>query len=473
MKKLYTFLIVLFAFTFAHAQNDLKARIEFEEAEKAFTEENYETALKHLNQTEKELGKWTPLVSYLKIESLYALTDMGNFGAPTMQPLYEEVTKYMGYLNKLKSDDVPMDKYKVVYSIEKTLKALKLDERQSPEYIKAKTAHDAKNYDAAIPLWEKLAQKGNSWAMRNLGLVYEIQNDHEKAKEWYLKAIDKENAVAASDFAMVYTEENNKRKYFEKSAQLGHPNGIWGLGWYAENIDNNPTKGMEFYQQAADLGGGKGLYGIASLFKEGKGVIEDYKKAEDYYKKAAVKSNADALYKIGGLYHNGGKGIVQNHQTAMEWYLKAVEKGNTNAMSQIGWIYQNGQGVYPKDYKKAEEWYQKRIDYGDKYGYIDLGNLYSLPDNNFPQKALENYEKSAEAGSFKGKLGAANLYFSGKGGIAKDYAKAAKYYEAYYEKEKKNESYIDNLIEMYNRGGNGIEKDKEKAKYWKEIRRKK
>lgn len=122
MKKLYTFLIVLFTFMFAQAQNDIKARIEFEEAEKAFSEENYETTLKHLNQTEKELGRRTPNVSYLKIESLYALTDMGNFGAPTMQPLYEEVTKYMEYLNKLKSDNVPMEKYKVVYSIEKTLK---------------------------------------------------------------------------------------------------------------------------------------------------------------------------------------------------------------------------------------------------------------------------------------------------------------------------------------------------------------
>ncbi len=60
MKKLYTFLILLYAFTFAQAQNDLKARLEFEEAEKAFSEENYETALKHLNETEKELGRWTP-----------------------------------------------------------------------------------------------------------------------------------------------------------------------------------------------------------------------------------------------------------------------------------------------------------------------------------------------------------------------------------------------------------------------------
>lgn len=470
MKKLYTLLIVLFAFTFTQAQNDIKARIEFEEAEKAYTEENYETALKHLNQTEKELGRWTPNVSYLKIESLYALTDMGNFAAPTMQPLYQEVTQYIAYLNKLKSDEVPMEKYKVVYGIEKTLKALKLDERQSTEFLKAKKEHDTKNYDIAIQIYERLAQKGNSWAMRNLGLSYEEKKDNDKAKEWYLKAIDNENSEAA--FALVNIDQNNARKYYEKAAQLEHPRGIYGVGWYLENQDANSTKAMQYYQQASNLGSVLAIHAIGNLYKEGKGVAKDYLKAEEYYKKAAVKGSSDAIYNIGALYHNGGNGIVQNHKTTMEWYLKAVEKGSANAMRQIGWIYQNGQGGFTKDYQKAAEWYQKEIDNGDDYGFLNLGDLYSLSDNNQPQKALESYEKAAEAGYKKSMLEAANLYFSGKGGVTKDYAKAIKYYEAYYNNEKKNESYIDNLIEMYNRGGNGIEKDKGKAKYWKDIRRK-
>ncbi len=471
MKKLYTFLILLFTFTFAQAQNDIKARIEFEEAEKAYTEENYETALKHLNQTEKELGRWTPNVSYLKIECLYALTDMGNFGAPTMQPLYEEVTKYMAHLNKLKSNDVPMEKYKVVYGIEKTLKTLKLEERQSPEFLKAKTAHDTKNYDVAIPLYEKLAQKGNSWAMRNLGVIYEIKKDNDKAKEWYLKAIENNNGEAAEGLAKI--DKDNARKYYEQSAQLEHPYVVYAMGWYAENVDNNPTMAMEFYQQAVNLGSTQAILAIADLYKEGKGVTADAKKAEKHYKSAAIKGSSDALFNIGSLYHNGENGIVQNHKTAIEWYMKAVEKANHSAMYNIGWIYQNGQGGFPKDYKKAEEWYLKSAEVGSstKYEYKLLGELYSLSDNNQPLKALEYYEKYAEAGYAKGMLETANIYFIGKGGVAKDYAKAAKYYEQYYENEKKNENFIDNLIDIYNRGGYGVEKDKEKAKYWKEIRR--
>jgi len=90
----------------------------------------------------------------------------------------------------------------------------------------------------------------------------------------------------------------------------------------------------------------------------------------------------------------------------------------------------------------------------------------------FLKKAETGLGKAAEAGYLQGILETANLYFSGKGGITKNYTKAAKYYESYYKSEKKNEGYLDNLIEIYNRGGHGMEKDKEKAKYWKNITRK-
>ena len=471
MKKLYTFLLLLFTFTFAQAQNDIKARIEFEEAEKAFTAENYETALKYLNQTEKELGRWTPNVSYLKIESLFALTDMDDVNAPMMRPLYEEITKYMGYLNKLKSDDVPMDKYKVVYGIEKTLKALKLDERQSAEFLKAKKEHDAGNYDTAKQLWEPLVKKNNSWAMRNLGVIYTKKGDTEKARELFQQALDRGNAQAAFDLADIDIEQ--KRKYCEAAATLGSSIGIRVMGWYAENVDNNPAKAMEYYQQAATLGSLQGFLSMGDLAVSEKGIVKDAQKAEKHYKSAAIKGSSKALYSIGALYHNGGNGIVQNHKTAITWYMKAVEKNNVAAMYNIGWIYQNGQGNYPKDYKKAEEWYLKAAKVGSstKYEYKLLGALYSLADNNQPLKALEYYEKYAEAGYAKGMLETATIYFTGKGGVEKDYAKAAKYYEKYYEEEK-NKNDLDNLIDIYNRGGYGVEKNKEKAKYWKEIRRK-
>ncbi len=59
MKKIIiTFLII--ASHFAVAQNNLKAKIEFEEAEKAFAENRYEEAYNRLNKTEVLLAKSMP-----------------------------------------------------------------------------------------------------------------------------------------------------------------------------------------------------------------------------------------------------------------------------------------------------------------------------------------------------------------------------------------------------------------------------
>src|SRR5690554_5004783 len=125
MKKTIYTLFVLFAFTFAYAQNDIKARIEFEEAEKAFEDEDYEKSLNHLKETEKLIGQWSPITSFLKIEALYVITDMGSYNNPNTQSLYIEAGKYMAYMDQLESDEIPIEKYKKVYEIEKILKEAK------------------------------------------------------------------------------------------------------------------------------------------------------------------------------------------------------------------------------------------------------------------------------------------------------------------------------------------------------------
>ena len=410
MKKLYIF-ILLFTFTIVQAQNDMKARIEFEEAEKAYEGKDYETALKHLNEAEKLIGKWTPLTSYLKIESLYATTDMGNAFDENMQPLYTEVEKYMDYMHKLNSSEIPTEKYKSVYAIEKELKGFKLDERQNPEFIKAKKQHDTKNYVEAISLYEPLAQKGNSWAMRNIALLYRyglgVDKDLEEAKKWYKKSIEKDNMQAVEDLGHVYYEEGKFDKALEcflKAAANENPKGIFMLGYLSQN---------------------------------GKGLPLDYKKAEEYYLKATRKNYAEAYYRIGKLYQEGGNGITQNFQTAMNWYLQAAGRGNTNAMRRIGEIHFFGEGGNSSDVSKAIYWFEKAHNNGENSVLRILGRI----------------------------------YYSGTLGIDRDYSKSEKYYLEYFENYKENEDYLNDLIDIYNRGGYGVEKDKEKAKKWKAIRR--
>ena len=119
--KLYYILLLVSLIIFA--QDDIKARIEFEEAEKAFMEEKYEEAISYLEKTEALLGKYSPKISYLKIESLDKITDIYKYEEANTQKLVSEVQKYLNHF-KNNSKDVVVDKYKVVYKIDENLSRL-------------------------------------------------------------------------------------------------------------------------------------------------------------------------------------------------------------------------------------------------------------------------------------------------------------------------------------------------------------
>ena len=51
MKKLLLSILLLISITTMSAQNELKARIEYEEAEKSFNSTNYDETLKHVIRT--------------------------------------------------------------------------------------------------------------------------------------------------------------------------------------------------------------------------------------------------------------------------------------------------------------------------------------------------------------------------------------------------------------------------------------
>ena len=75
MKKSLLLICFNFLIFSSWAQNDVNALVEFEEAEKAFNETKFDETLTRLNTAEKNLGKWTPKTSYLRILALDQLSD--------------------------------------------------------------------------------------------------------------------------------------------------------------------------------------------------------------------------------------------------------------------------------------------------------------------------------------------------------------------------------------------------------------
>ena len=101
----------------------------------------------------------------------------------------------------------------------------------------------------------------------------------------------------------------------------------------------------------AEQGHSDAQYNLGYMYYNGEGVVQDYKEAVKWYRKAAEQGDADAQYNLGGMYKNG-QGVVQNYKEAVKWTRKSAEQGDSYAQYNLGNMYYKGKGV-PKDYVMA------------------------------------------------------------------------------------------------------------------------
>ncbi|TPU38511.1 tetratricopeptide repeat protein, partial [Acinetobacter baumannii] len=71
---------------------------------------------------------------------------------------------------------------------------------------------------------------------------------------------------------------------------------------------------------------------------------QNYKKAFEWYSKAAEQGEVKAQNNLGAYYANGDGG-VKNYQKALDWYSKAAAQDNAEAKYYLGILYEEGYGV--------------------------------------------------------------------------------------------------------------------------------
>ena len=66
--------------------------------------------------------------------------------------------------------------------------------------------------------------------------------------------------------------------------------------------------------------------------------------------------------------------MPQDYRKAAEFFQKAADRGNARAQDRLGWLYEHGRGV-PQDLEKAKELYQKAADQGNEAAIANLKKL--------------------------------------------------------------------------------------------------
>lgn len=92
----------------------------------------------------------------------------------------------------------------------------------------------------------------------------------------------------------------------------------------------------------------------------------DYGQARALLEEAVAEGDGDAAFRLGLLYRNG-KGVPQDYQQTLKWYRIGAKQGNGMAQTGLGYLYYKGLGV-PQDNVQAYAWFDIAVQGGHDGG---------------------------------------------------------------------------------------------------------
>lgn len=199
-------------------------------------------------------------------------------------------------------------------------------------------------------------------------------------------------------------------EYIHKAAVAGDLDGSYYLGYVYEKgigVLADYKKAFDFYTRAAKsesealedkYAKNKANTALGLLYMKGMGVEADTKTAVEYFTAASENGYPKADYYLGQIYENG-LGVDRDYEQALEYYLKAAEFAYAPALNQIGYMYYNGYGV-DVDFASAVYYQKLAALQGYAIAQVNLGFLY---ENGYGvernlETALAYYEMAADSG---------------------------------------------------------------------------
>ena len=191
-------------------------------------------------------------------------------------------------------------------------------------------------------------------------------------------------------------------KRLEELVKQGDADAMTRLGEMyqtGKGVLQNFEKAQELYEEATNLGNAGAMNNLGIMYYFGQGVSQDYSKAKERFEQSAILGCDIAMVNLGAMYEYG-QAVLQDHGQAKKWYEEAYKAGNKNAKEHIDRIN-----------KKIEE---ERKNNNDKINYED--------------KTIEELEELVKQNDDKAIHELGLRYYDGKG-VEKDYNEAYKWFE--------------------------------------------
>ena len=313
------------------------------------------------------------------------------------------------------------------------------------------------NYAAALPFYMDAAKVNDNYSQYMLGEMYlkgeGVDKNLEMAKKYLLIATDNGIVFSLNDLGNIYYSEGDYQKayeFYKKAIAIGDSSGYSGLGalyYYGKGVNQDYKKANVAFERIGWWDPNRKL--LSDMYFYGQGVEVDYEKSYQilanclnrfdvknapaffkHYEKLAQKGIPEHQYHLASAYYYGN-GTEIDYKKSFYWFDKAAQKNYRDAYYYLGEHYQNGSGVN-KDLDKALKWFKTSIEAGND-GYFSIAYIYGLKGESI--KSVEWYKKaldSSRVSESDKSVAAYNLgqiYNYGRKGIPIDQKAAFSYYK--------------------------------------------
>lgn len=190
----------------------------------------------------------------------------------------------------------------------------------------------AKDVNKKLSYYQKAAEQGCVEAQHNIAHHYSfVELDKEKSMKWELIAAQNGFALAQAElgkkYEYWYNDYVNAFKWYVLAAKQNEPSAQCNLGlcyFYGSGVQKDRKSAEEWFRLSADNEHDNGQYWYAFCSA---GLYDDeihYKRAFEYYLKAAQQGHGLAQYRVAWCYKDG-RGVTQNTKEALYWFRKCYE----------------------------------------------------------------------------------------------------------------------------------------------------
>lgn len=195
-----------------------------------------------------------------------------------------------------------------------------------------------KNVNLALENYKMAAAFGDETAMNQIGIIFEGNDDFDANPEqsfyWFNEAAKKGLDVGMFNLGYCYkngfgieTDVEQAAEWFKKSAELGYVDAMCELGDYYKETLVDYNKAKMWYLKAAELGKAEAQSKLGLLYAD---IENDYKEAIKWFQKAMKQDNPEA-FRHYAICLWDGKGVMENKKKAQEMMKKAISLGHPDA----------------------------------------------------------------------------------------------------------------------------------------------